>query len=193
MMERDILIGGEESGGIGYSRFLPERDGILNSLLLANVMAEEQKPLGVLVAELQKEYGPHYYGRRDLHISDEAKNRAIDRAQSEQTKRLGKYAVLNKAGDGWNQVFSRRAHQRQWRGSLGSVPGLGNRAAVAHLHRSRFAGAGGRNSGVGGSVCSFCVILRRRSGNAEGPLGGHYSCAPTFSTIVSGVMLAGFT
>jgi phosphomannomutase len=41
MMDHDILIGGEESGGIGYGRFLPERDGILNSLLLANVMAEE--------------------------------------------------------------------------------------------------------------------------------------------------------
>ena len=68
MMEHDILIGGEESGGIGYSRFLPERDGVLNSLLLANVMAEEGKPLGQLVADLQREFGPHYYGRRDLHI-----------------------------------------------------------------------------------------------------------------------------
>jgi phosphomannomutase len=46
MMEGDILMGGEESGGIGYSRFLPERDGVLNCLLLANVMAEEGKPLG---------------------------------------------------------------------------------------------------------------------------------------------------
>jgi phosphomannomutase len=98
MMERDILIGGEESGGIGYSRFLPERDGILNSLLLANVMAEEQKPLGALVSELQNEYGPHYYGRRDLHISDEIKNGAIERAKSEQTTRLGNYAVLKKQG-----------------------------------------------------------------------------------------------
>jgi phosphomannomutase len=62
MMEHDILIGGEESGGIGYSRFLPERDGILNCLLLANVMAEEGKPLGQLVADLQREFGPHYYG-----------------------------------------------------------------------------------------------------------------------------------
>ena len=68
MMEREILIGGEESGGIGYSRFLPERDGVLNSLLLANVMAEEGKPLGQLVADLQQEYGPHYYGRtRSAH------------------------------------------------------------------------------------------------------------------------------
>src|ERR1700722_12887944 len=67
MMERDILIGGEESGGIGYSRYLPERDGVLNCLLLANVMAEEGKPLGQLVADLQREFGAHYYGRRDLH------------------------------------------------------------------------------------------------------------------------------
>ena len=96
MMERDILIGGEESGGIGYSRFLPERDGILNSLLLANVMAEEQKPLGALVAELQKEYGPHYYGRRDLHIPDEVKSKSIARAQSGQTARLGKYSIVKK-------------------------------------------------------------------------------------------------
>ena len=49
MLERDILIGGEESGGIGIRRHLPERDGILNSLLLANIMAEEEKPLGQLV------------------------------------------------------------------------------------------------------------------------------------------------
>src|SRR5207247_7309552 len=64
MMEREIVMGGEESGGIGYSRYLPERDGILNCLLLANVMAQERKPLGQLVADLQREYGPHYYGRR---------------------------------------------------------------------------------------------------------------------------------
>jgi phosphomannomutase len=98
MMERDILIGGEESGGIGYSRYLPERDGILNSLLLANVMAEEKRPLGELVARLQKEYGPHYYGRRDLRIPDEVKRSAIERAQSERTTRLGIYAVLKKQG-----------------------------------------------------------------------------------------------
>src|SRR5437879_5588323 len=96
MMEREILMGGEESGGIGYSRFLPERDGVLNSLLLANAMAEEGKPLGQLVAELQREFGPHYYGRRDLHIPDEMKQNAIQRARSESTQTLGKYKVLKK-------------------------------------------------------------------------------------------------
>src|SRR5208337_3138634 len=96
MMEHDILIGGEESGGIGYSRFLPERDGILNSLLLANVMAEEGKPLGQLVADLQREFGPHYYGRRDLHIAEEIKQSAIQRARAESTQSLGRYRVVKK-------------------------------------------------------------------------------------------------
>jgi alpha-D-glucose phosphate-specific phosphoglucomutase len=96
MMEHDILIGGEESGGIGYSRFLPERDGILNSLLLANVMAEEGKQLGQLVADLQREFGPHYYGRRDLHIPEEMKQKAIQRARAESTQSVGRYRVVKK-------------------------------------------------------------------------------------------------
>jgi phosphomannomutase len=96
MMDHEIVIGGEESGGIGYSRYLPERDGILNSLLLANVMAEERKPLGELVADLQREFGPHYFGRRDLHIPENIKQAAIQRARAETTKRLGSYNIVKK-------------------------------------------------------------------------------------------------
>ena len=96
MMEREVLIAGEESGGIGYGRFLPERDGILNALLLANVMAEEGKPLGQLVSDLQRGYGAHHYGRRDLHISDELKNGAVRRAGDPATNRMGAYPVLRK-------------------------------------------------------------------------------------------------
>jgi phosphomannomutase len=82
MLEREILIGGEESGGIGIARHLPERDGLLNALLIANVMAEEGKTLGQLVAYLQQEYGEHEYGRIDLHISDDLKNATIARAKA---------------------------------------------------------------------------------------------------------------
>jgi phosphomannomutase len=96
MMEQEIVVGGEESGGIGYSRYLPERDGTLNCLLLANVMAEERKPLGQLVADLQREYGPHYYGRRDLHITEEMKQGAIGRANSDQTNQLGRFSIKRK-------------------------------------------------------------------------------------------------
>ena len=82
MLSREIVMGGEESGGIGFQRHLPERDGLLNALLLANVMAEEGKTLGELVADLQAEYGEHQYGRIDLHIPDDIKNAAIARARA---------------------------------------------------------------------------------------------------------------
>jgi phosphomannomutase len=96
MMDHEVAIGGEESGGIGYSRYLPERDGILNALLLANVMAEERKPLGELVSDLQRDFGPHYYGRRDLHITDALKQAAIARASGASTKKLGSYNIVRK-------------------------------------------------------------------------------------------------
>jgi len=92
MLERDILVGGEESGGIGIRRHLPERDGILNSLLLANIMADEERPLGQLVRDLQQEYGEHHYGRIDLHISNEVKDEAMRRAQAK-PDRLGSFGV----------------------------------------------------------------------------------------------------
>jgi alpha-D-glucose phosphate-specific phosphoglucomutase len=95
MLEREIVMGGEESGGIGFQRHLPERDGLLNALLLANVMAEEGKTLGQLVADLQSEYGEHQYGRIDLHIPDDVKNAAIARAKAlKQGDKVGGMPIL---------------------------------------------------------------------------------------------------
>jgi phosphomannomutase len=93
MLERDILIGGEESGGIGFTRHLPERDSILNALMLASVMADEGKTLAELVESLQREFGPHYYGRRDLHVAEAVKQAAIGRARRGDVKRVGPYNV----------------------------------------------------------------------------------------------------
>jgi phosphomannomutase len=105
MMERQILIGGEESGGIGIQRHLPERDGLLNSLLLANVMADEGKSLGQLVSALQKEYGPHYYARRDLTVANDIKAAAIARAADSATTSLGPYKILRKENLDGIKVF----------------------------------------------------------------------------------------
>jgi alpha-D-glucose phosphate-specific phosphoglucomutase len=80
MLAGDVLIGGEESGGVGIKRHLPERDGLLNSLLIANVMADEGKTLGELVAALQAKYGEHQYSRIDMHINEALKQSAIARA-----------------------------------------------------------------------------------------------------------------
>ena len=90
---KPVLIGGEESGGIGIPRFLPERDGTLNALLLANVMAEEGKSLGQLVEELQQKYGRHYYVRRDLHLAEEVKQSGLRRAAT-RPRSIGRYKVL---------------------------------------------------------------------------------------------------
>lgn len=89
---KEVLIGGEESGGIGIPRYLPERDGIMNSLLIANVMADYGMSLGQLVGELQREYGEHHYGRIDMHLENGVKNEAMRRATARPTK-IGRFAV----------------------------------------------------------------------------------------------------
>src|ERR1700688_1574148 len=78
MMERDILLGGEESGGIGTKLYLPERDATVMALLLAEVMAWHHKSLGELVAQLEEEFGEHHYGRVDLELQPGQKERAIE-------------------------------------------------------------------------------------------------------------------
>ncbi|MDE1162162.1 MAG: phosphoglucomutase/phosphomannomutase family protein [Acidobacteriaceae bacterium] len=100
MLEQDILIGGEESGGIGISKHLPERDGLLNSLLIANVMADEKKTLGELVAALQEEYGEHQYGRVDMHITNDVKESAIARAKAGVSEVAGLKVLKTETLDG---------------------------------------------------------------------------------------------
>jgi phosphomannomutase len=78
MLERDILLGGEESGGIGTKLYLPERDATVMALLLVEVMAWHRKSLGELVAMLHEEFGEHHYGRIDLELRPGQKERAIE-------------------------------------------------------------------------------------------------------------------
>ena len=69
MLTGDVLIGGEESGGIGVKGHLPERDGILNSLLLLEAVASSGKPLGELFHQLELETNiSHAYDRIDLQL-----------------------------------------------------------------------------------------------------------------------------
>jgi alpha-D-glucose phosphate-specific phosphoglucomutase len=77
MLEQDILIGGEESGGIGTSLYLPERDATVSALLLAELMAWHGKTLGELVGALHKEFGEYHYGRVDLDLKPGQKEKAI--------------------------------------------------------------------------------------------------------------------
>ena len=65
LVKGDVLLGFEESGGIGFPGHIPERDGILAGLMLLELLATEKKPLAKLLAELEKEFGPHRYARLD--------------------------------------------------------------------------------------------------------------------------------
>lgn len=76
-LKEDILLGGEESGGIGFKNHIPERDGILSSLLLMEIMAEYGKSLDEIIDEMMREIGYHCYDRVDLHLSPEAKEKAL--------------------------------------------------------------------------------------------------------------------
>ena len=67
MLKEPVLIGGEESGGIGVLGYIPERDGPLMSLMLLETMATRKKRLEEQIAELMAEFGPHEYQRVDLH------------------------------------------------------------------------------------------------------------------------------
>ena len=67
MLKEAVLIGGEESGGIGVLGYIPERDGPLMSLLLLETMATRKKRLEEQIAELMAEFGPHEYQRVDVH------------------------------------------------------------------------------------------------------------------------------
>ena len=67
MLKGGVLFGAEESGGIGFSGHIPERDGIAAGLMLLEMLATERKSVNQLLAGLEKQFGPHHYGRIDTH------------------------------------------------------------------------------------------------------------------------------
>jgi phosphomannomutase len=68
MLKDDILLGAEESGGIGVKGHIPERDGVLNSLLFLEAIVSAGKPPSEMLADLHREFGEFHFGRRDLHM-----------------------------------------------------------------------------------------------------------------------------
>jgi phosphomannomutase len=111
MLERGVLIGGEESGGIGVSRHLPERDGLFVQLLLLDMLAATGKSLTQLIRELWDEFGEFHFQRRDVGIPLEASRRLIEALGDSPPADFGGVAVeevrtldgikLVLANDGW--------------------------------------------------------------------------------------------
>ena len=96
MLERDILLGGEESGGIGTKLYLPERDATVMALLLVEVMAWHRKSLGELVTLLHAEFGEHHYGRVDLELKPGQKERAIAHFSDGKLTRFIRWSIVKR-------------------------------------------------------------------------------------------------
>lgn len=94
MTEEKLLIGGEESGGLGTAVHIPERDGIFNGLLLLEMMAKRGKTIGELSRELDDEFGPHRYRRIDQRMSPERKEAILKKAAAGVDK-LGTHRVTD--------------------------------------------------------------------------------------------------
>ena len=93
MLEQNILIGGEESGGIGTSLYLPERDATVSALFLAELMAWHGKSLGELLRALEKEFGAFHYGRIDLDVKPAQKAKAIAYFSNEKLKQFKEWPI----------------------------------------------------------------------------------------------------
>jgi len=107
MLERDILMGGEESGGLGVKGHIPERDGILMGLLLLEAMAMSGKGLRQLLDETMDEIGRFYYRRIDLAIDNRAKEGLIQRLTEGGITMIGSRPVAGEnTRDGFKYLFS---------------------------------------------------------------------------------------
>lgn len=108
-LREDVLIGGEESGGIGVKGHMPERDGLLSCLFLLEMMARSGLTLGELVEDLLREVGPHFYRREDLRLSEAAKDALLARLESDPPRAFAGLAVSRvDARDGYKFFLGER-------------------------------------------------------------------------------------
>lgn len=95
MITEDVLVGGEESGGIAVKGHIPERDGIYDGLVLYEFMINSGKTLQQLIDEVYSIVGSFVYERNDLHLEEEQKQRIMQSAADGAYKAFGKYGVTN--------------------------------------------------------------------------------------------------
>jgi len=86
MLKGDVLLGAEESGGIGFPGHIPERDGILAGLMLLELLATEKVSVNKMIAGLEKQFGPHAVWA-DRHSFPPRKARRLDGFFASRTRR----------------------------------------------------------------------------------------------------------
>jgi phosphomannomutase len=88
MLKGDVLLGAEESGGIGFPGHVPERDGLLAGLMLLELLATEKVSVTKLLARLERDYGPHRYARIDFHFPLEKRPALMDFCRTQPPAKL---------------------------------------------------------------------------------------------------------
>jgi phosphomannomutase len=95
MREDHVLIGGEESGGIGITQYMPERDGVLLGLLLLEVLATRRTPLLTMLRQMERKYGRFEYGRVDLHVPASMRSTVMRRLSSKPPRRMAGQPIVS--------------------------------------------------------------------------------------------------
>lgn len=107
MVLEDVLVGGEESGGIAVKGHIPERDGIWDGLILLEFMAKTGKTMKQIIQEVYDVVGAFYFDRLDLHLEESLKQEIIQRCKNGEFKSFGKYQVMRTEDiDGYKYHFS---------------------------------------------------------------------------------------
>ena len=110
MVSEDVLLGGEESGGIATKGHIPERDGIWMGLILFEFMAKSGKTIEELIAEVYEIVGEFSFERVDLHLTDELKQQVVDNCKNGLYSSFGDYKVLRTENiDGYKYFFENDA------------------------------------------------------------------------------------
>lgn len=93
MLEEDVLVGGEESGGLAVKGHIPERDGVWIGLVIMEFMAKTGKSLNELIKEVYEIVGPFSYDRDDLHLKESQKQHIIHHVKDGNLRKIGKMDV----------------------------------------------------------------------------------------------------
>ncbi|HEY3856634.1 MAG TPA: phosphoglucomutase/phosphomannomutase family protein [Verrucomicrobiae bacterium] len=88
MLKGNVLLGFEESGGIGFPDLMPERDGIASGMLLLELLATERVSVNELLRRLEKKFGPHQYARLDTHFPLEKRAALMERCKNQPPSKL---------------------------------------------------------------------------------------------------------
>ncbi|MDP2928649.1 MAG: phosphoglucomutase/phosphomannomutase family protein, partial [Candidatus Omnitrophota bacterium] len=110
MGKDDVLIGGEETGGVAFKNYIPERDGILSGLLILEMIASRRKNLDKILKDIEAEYGRYEYRRFDMRVPDEKKKAFMEFLRTRPLKKvLDKEVVEVKNYDGYKFILKDRS------------------------------------------------------------------------------------